>query len=101
MPSAWSTTSARASLLAGERDLFPVSPKEQLKGWRSLADRAARMRSRHHLSPHRSDLEGTLHRIRHPAASCSSTSRSELAGVLLLTRRVQVRPQDPIDQRLV
>jgi hypothetical protein len=51
-----------AYLLAEEHDMFAGDPSaaEQLVTWRSLLDQVIAMRGRHHLNPHRADLEGTL-----------------------------------------
>lgn len=51
-----------AYLLAAEYDMFAedVTPERRLTIWRSLLDDASQMRGRHHLNPHRADLEGTL-----------------------------------------
>jgi len=51
-----------AYLLAREHDLLAgdPSPARELQTWRSLLDQVTRMRGRHHLNPHRADLEGTL-----------------------------------------
>ena len=51
-----------AYLLAHEHGMIAGDPShvEQLETWRSLMGQVTHMRSRHHLNPYRTDLEGTL-----------------------------------------